>query len=225
MNTPLKTIGTTLILWIAPFAFAQDQPQMAAGPSFGTLGAGAEVAFRISPKWSVRGLVGAGVFDLEDVTIDDVDYDIDARNVAGLVTADYYPWERSFRIAAGVMFTGGNSDLELGSGPSLLRIGGGEYAREAVREITGEVENTAVAPYIGIGWGNQFRGGRWGVGFDLGFGYVGEPDVVLTGELEPGADPNEVAQFEEDLKLEAKQIEEDIPEIFVVAQLTISFRF
>jgi hypothetical protein len=150
------------------------------GGRAGTLGFGPEATFGVAETVHLRGGVFAGAYD-DSLTERGIDYDADLelRHVTALV--DWYPGGGFFRLSAGAAWN--DSDL-VGTAPleDLLR-----------REIPnlpplsfdlGTLRGTAtvdpVGPYVGVGFGNPFNGGRWGFTLDLGVVDYGEPDIDLV---------------------------------------------
>jgi hypothetical protein len=86
------------------------------------------------------------------------------------------------------------------------------------------VEFRAVAPYIGIGWGNALdEAGHWGLATDLGVAFTGSPDMDLSATGPIAADPT----FQARLAEEEKDIQDelDIFKVYPVLSISLFYRF
>lgn len=194
----------------------------AIGAKAGTLGIGGELTTNLAPDVHLRaGVQGLG-FDFES-EFDDIDYDVDVDLLNPMLVLDWYPFSGMFRVSAGVVFN--NSDITLDATSSQpIEIGGSTYDPADLGSIRGESDFDAIAPYIGIGFGNPFSSdGRWGFRTDAGIAFIGSPNVKLRATGPFANDPALLA----DLALEEEEIEDDLDvvRLYPVLSFTLYYRF
>lgn len=219
MCVVLVAIATTLSLTGLAGAAFED---WAIGAKAGTLGIGGELTTNLAPDVHLRaGVQGLG-FDFE-AEFDDIDYDVDVDLLNPMLVLDWYPFSGSFRVSAGVVFN--NSDITLDATSSQpIEIGGSTYDPADLGSIRGESDFDAIAPYIGIGFGNPFSSdGRWGFRTDAGIAFIGSPNVTLRATGPFANDPALLA----DLALEEEEIEDDLDvvRLYPVLSFTLYYRF
>lgn len=115
------------------------------GPTIGTLGLGAEVAYYLTEWMNVRASVNTLSLNYLD-TVDGVDYDLDADLSGLLMLVDLYLTPGGeFRLSAGVALN--DRTVSITGTPK----GSGDTA------IKGTAEYDSLAPYVGIGFSNPVR--------------------------------------------------------------------
>jgi len=191
----LALVPLALVALLAP---ARAAAQVAVGVQAGTLGIGPQVAVPLGDRTAAR--LVAGLYSHE-TTYDEtgIEYDAEAELRSALLLLDFHPGGGGFRLTLGGGWNGTGLDV---SAPveELLR-------REVpdlpplpldAGTVHGRAEGQTLVPYAGLGFGGAPRGrGRWGVSFDLGAVYHGEPEVELGTSL-PFALP---AQLQRELDL------------------------
>lgn len=197
----------------------------------GTLGVGADVTFGLNEEFNVR--VGGNWFSYsyddfefdedEDpelaAAIDKVEMSIDFLSVGALV--DWHPGGGGFRVSAGAFFNGNEGSLSVASG-SMITVNDTEYQLEG---LDGTIDFTAIAPYVGIGWGNAAdTDSHWHFAADLGVLIQGGPDVSVTALA---SDPALQDALNDDIAVEIQELEDDIDRFFVypVLALGVSYTF
>ncbi|MHB1329591.1 MAG: hypothetical protein ACYC2K_15445 [Gemmatimonadales bacterium] len=143
----------------------------------GTLGLGGELSFRATRSVSIR--LGGNAFSLNrDVTVDDIDYEVEPKLKSATALIDLHPLGGSFRISGGVVWSDNQADVEARlNGP--ITIGTTTYTPDQVGSLTGGVAyDKSLAPYLGIGIGG---GGKISLLFDAGIIFSGHPTVALSG--------------------------------------------
>jgi hypothetical protein len=154
--------------------------ETALGVRAGTPGAGVELTTRLASRVDLRLALAGWDQDLT-VTTDDVRYDGTLELRHALALLDWHPAGGAFRLTAGAAFnddaleaTAPVADLLAGEVPELppgLDLG----------TLSGHAEGDALAPYLGLGWGDPVGGdGGWSFALDLGAIFLGSPDVSLT---------------------------------------------
>ncbi|WP_206668632.1 hypothetical protein, partial [Pseudomonas saliphila] len=117
---------------------------------------------------------------------------------------DYFPFDSGFRLTGGVMFN--NNDFTGSGKPNvngLVEIGGYVFTADTVGQVDAEVEVRRIAPYLGVSYGNTFKGSALSVNADLGVMFLGRPDATVRVSGADNASPfirnrlNEAARNEE----------------------------
>jgi hypothetical protein len=215
------------VLGIAPGTGAFAGP--AVGVSVGTTGLGAAVNIPVLPILGVR--IGYSGFAYHhDIDQTDVNYAgrLHFSEASGLL--DWYVLAGGFRLTAGVY--GGNTRLDVNGRPhdGTYTIDGATYNTAQVGTFSGQLKfGNSVKPYVGLGWGNPFRGGPLTFTVDLGAIYGGTPSVSLTAHCGVAAPPGTSActQLQNSVAGERAQLASDvtIAKWYPVANLGVSFRF
>lgn len=152
----------------------------AVGVSVGTTGLGADVNIPLLPILGVR--VGySGFVYHHDINQTEVSYAgrLDFSEASGLL--DWYVLAGGFHLTAGVY--GGNTRVDVNGRPhdGTYTIDGTTYNAAQVGTLSGQLKfGNSVKPYVGLGWGNPFRGGPLTFTADFGAIYGGTPSVSLT---------------------------------------------
>jgi len=183
------------------------------GLKAGTLGYGLEGTFSLSEHFNVR----AGFNDYSDTaseTDGGITYDakLDLGTVALLL--DWHPFAGTFRVSAGLMKN--DNAIGLTATPtSNQTIGGTTYTPAQIGTLAGDVTFNSTAPYLGIGWGNAARRGRFGFTAEIGAMFQGSPKVSLR------ASGGAVSQA--DLTSEAQEAQSDLSDFKTYPVLSIGF--
>ena len=102
-------------------------------------------------------------------------------------------------------------------------INGTSYTAAQVGSLTGEATWNPVDPYLGIGFGNPFRGSHWTFGLDLGVVYEGSAKVSLSAT---GAAA--LPQLASDVQSEQTQAQDTISRYskwYPVLMVSLGYRF
>jgi hypothetical protein len=192
----------------------------------GTLGVGAEVGVGLSDDLVLRGGVNYLKFDF-DSTIDKVDYNMEPEFKNGSLLLDWHPFSGAFRLTGGVYLNGNEIDVDGTYRKDLIPDEYQKYAYLADRvHVKGTVDFNDIAPYAGLGWTSNHGQKGWGIAFDLGVMFQGEPKVSELYTDSPYAleTQQEVVRFLDEQK---RAIEDDVNEFryYPVASLTLSYNF
>jgi hypothetical protein len=184
----------------------------------GTIGVGGGIAVGINDYFDVRG--GLAFLPYErDMTLSDIEYAVEFPSPNGLVVLDFFPAGRRARLTGGLFYSLGDAKFST-SALSPIRIGARDYLPLEIGIITGELKNSDLAPYFGVGLGDPMG---IGVGFflDVGMAFRSAPEVTMkvTGTKRNDAD------FQEQLDAERKAIAEDSDVKFFQNYLVISLGF
>ncbi len=195
--TVLTVLMFMLLLCGTGHAVAQS---FAVKANAGTKGIGGELAVSLHEKFNVR--AGANFFSFSYFyeTEPDDDFDLDAglslSNYSAMV--DWHPFGNRFRLSGGIIYNGNTVTAEMQPKQSY-EIGGDIYAPEELGILEAEVTFSPITPYLGLGFGNAFRGSSFGMNVELGAMFQGSPRVNMSadGLLAPSA--SQGPQFEENL--------------------------
>ena len=221
----ISSILTAAVLLVTgSTVFASETGSFGAGVKAGTLGAGVELTYAISPRLTMG--VGINKFSTSTTdTTDGIDYDVDLDLKTVAVLANFHPFAGSFRITAGAMIN--SNELGMTSTPSgaTYNIGGTDYLVADVGILKAAVDFKRIAPYAGIGFGHSASSGL-GFTLDVGVLMQGEPQVDFS---TIGGNPvvNQDPTFLSNLEQEEANAEDDINgfTLYPVISAGINFRF
>jgi len=224
------TIGLAATLALSATAAAEykDQGRFGFHAKASTLGAGAELSYKLTERVGVR--AGAYTFGLSrDEEIEGIDYDLDADilNIGGYL--DWHPFGNSFRLTGGVIWND-NGVTGIGQSENSFRIGNNNYTLAEIGSLTGEITTNEVAPYLGIGWGGTAIGNRgFSFSFELGAMFHGNPEARLLADIPADSPLSQSVQaraaFEADLARELDQFQNDIDDFTVYPVISIGFSY
>ncbi len=192
----------------------------------GTLGIGAEVGIGLTDSLVLRG--GANYLKFSfDSTIDQVDYNMEPELKNGSLLLDWHPFANGFRLTGGVYLNDNEINVDGTYRKDLIPSQYQQYAYLTDQvHVKGTVDFNTVAPYAGLGWASNHGGKGWGVAFDIGVMFQGEPNVSDLHAESPfgGENQSEVIRFLDEQK---KAIEDDLNEFryYPVASLTLKYNF
>lgn len=173
-----SNVLVAFVLILFSFNSAHAESGVAVGARISTLGVGGEVTAQLVPNLNIR-LGGNGAEYDYDGTESGIEYDFDLKLLSGTALVDWHPWSGGFRVSGGAMVNGNEVDFQAKS-VATYTIGDTTYTTAEVGTLSGEIDFNALAPYVGIGWGNAVdKNKRWGFTLDLGVVYQGTPDVEL----------------------------------------------
>ncbi|MGD9780817.1 MAG: hypothetical protein AB7V14_01550 [Kiritimatiellia bacterium] len=193
-------------------------PGTALGAKIGTTGLGLDFTFGVSRWLNLRGGFNYGSFTWS-MDLDDVDYDMDVSMVGFPLLVDLHPFANHFRISGGLFIQPGTeADIEATPGGNV-QIGSHTYPPEVVGKLSGKIEADAVAPYLGIGFGNATAEDQL-LTFMLDLGVIIESyDVSLTSD---GAGMTaKLDTFREDVEKEEANLKKDLDDFKIYPVLTL----
>lgn len=214
----------------APAASRAATPDFAVAVRAGTLGAGLDLDFGLSPSFGMR--VGFAGFNINhNVDTSDIDYNgrLQLRTVTGLF--DWYVMDGGFHLTAGV--AGNDTRLNVAGEPSqgTYTIDGNTYTSSQLGSLSGQLKfGNSVSPYVGFGWGNPAgENGPVHFLFDVGAIYGGTPSVTLTAQCGPAAPTGSPVcnQAQGDVASEEAKLRHkaDILQWYPVVSLGVGIRF
>ena len=177
-----KIITTGLILLSTTALFADEAKEINMALKVSTLGLGLDVSTPINDTFSARlNINGASYSDNQNSSGNTFEGTLDLFTAGVLV--DAYPFENNFRLSTGLYYNGnGFSGSVTPSSTQTVDINGVTYTSADLSKLNTDVTFNKIAPYFGIGWGNNAQDKGWGFTFDLGALYHGEGSVNLTAE-------------------------------------------
>ncbi len=100
------------------------------------------------------------------------------RTISAL--ADWYPFGSGFRTSGGLFYNKNKFTLNaMLAANNTYSIGANTYTAAQIGSLQGEISFNAVAPYIGIGWGNPVAKDKsWSFVSDLGILFQGKPKAL-----------------------------------------------
>jgi len=160
-----------------------------------TSGVGADLAYRINPKWLVK--VGAESFNFEfltNVTSADLNVDINSKIVTGSYSllVDYQIYKKLY-ISGGVLMNNFSTKVK-GSLQSDYKFGDIIVSKEKVGTIEWDVKpERTIAPYLGLGIGNNINSKKKvNLSVEVGGIFQGAPkfQIQSDGIFESNSDAN-----------------------------------
>lgn len=145
----------------------------------GTLGAGLDLTYDISPKINARFNLNGGSADADGVE-DGVNYkgSLDLMTAGGLV--DYHPTGGGFRLSVGLYNNRNEISSQADGGNNNVLIGNRAY--DLTGTLDSDIAFKSTAPYVGLGWGNSVGAKkRLSFSLDAGVLFQGSPEATLKG--------------------------------------------
>jgi len=177
-----KIITTGLILLSTTTLFAETPKEVNAAFKIGTLGYGLDASTPINDTYSVRFNIN-GLNYSDSQSQDGNNYKGDLELFTAGILVDAYPADNNFRITTGLYYNGnGFTGTVTPSATQTVELNGVTYTSADVAKVNADVSFNKIAPYFGIGWGNDARDKGWGFTFDLGALYHGKGTADLTAE-------------------------------------------
>lgn len=217
---------------LAAVASFSAQAQVAVTADLGTTGAGAHLVVPLGSQagsqFNVR-FGGGYLSHTFDGSTNSIDYRIDGKLRSVDALLDWFPAAGSgFRLSAGAVYDGNKFNVTGKPSAGRYLINGVSYAATDVGILTGAVDYSKFAPYLGIGYGNApAAASGWGFAADLGGYYQGKGESRLNSvgctavALVCQAIARDVAVEQARL---ADQVS-DVPKIYPVLRVSLSYKF
>lgn len=140
----------------------------------GTLGVGGEVNVDFNKWVGLRGGVGAILIEPSG-DVQDVKYTIKPPTLVNL-GLDLYPTGGAFRLSGGLLF---KHDVSLDAqAANSFTFNDVTYTPAQAGTVHGDVVWGSTSPYASFGFAHRHKG--FGLTFDLGAVFMGEPTITLT---------------------------------------------
>lgn len=223
MRALAVTCIVLLMNFVAPRARALGEhfewQGFALGAKIGTLGPAIDGVMHLVPGLNLRGSLAYLKWDY-DRTIDAIDYSLDMDFESAAALLDWYPFDGGFRISGGALFN--DNTLNLSGAPNEpVEIGDHTYTPSQIGTISGSTSFDAVAPYVGIGFGNAVGPDtRWSFIFDLGVVFqTFEVNLQASGSMADNP------QFQSDLQKQEDRIQDDLDTIKIYPVLAFGLAY
>jgi len=220
-----KLIALAMLALPAGAAFADG---VAAGLTAGTLGAGAQIAFRLRDDLNLRAGVN-GIDFSYGYDYRGVDYDNRVKLFNVPVIADWFPMKGTFlgmfRVSAGLAWNQNKIEATGRPRSGVYTIGNNTYSAPQIASVQGEAKYDSLAPYVGVGLGNPVLSGkRFGWNVDLGLMYQGRPKTSYNVVCGTGVN---CAQLQADASIEAGDFDHDMSKyrLYPLAQVYLTWQF
>src|SRR4051812_25595268 len=149
------------------FAFCSAaRADLSLGVRAGTLGAGAELGYAISPRIGLRLNADAGSKSGTN-TEHDIDYDYKLKLRTAALTGDWFPFANNFRLSLAGFYNGNKITLHGRPTGGTFNINGQTFSAAEVGALDADVDFNKFAPYLGLGYGRAINRG-FSVTFDAG---------------------------------------------------------
>jgi len=187
-----------------------------------TLGLGADLNLRISDSMTARFGFNSGSYYSANSNINGYDTDVLLQTVNAL--ADWYPYQGSFRATGGLFYNNNKATLKAIPGINGIVINGKNYPASDVASMQSTMTFNAIAPYLGIGWGNPVAKDKgWGMTTDIGVLFQGTPNVDLVATCTGTS----CGTFQSDLAAEQAKLENEVSkfQFWPVVSIGISYQW
>jgi hypothetical protein len=206
VNMKIITAVTGMLLLASSSVHAID---FGVGVKTGTVGTGAEISVAITPTINARLALTDVSTDIdENIELEDadnsatVDANLDLNFGATALLFDWYVFNGTFHVTAGLMKNDSKIDLSGQFVENNIRLGGTDY------DISQDFEDASISgtvsagedfePYLGIGVGRKAGdGGGLSLSLELGVMLM-DPSVDLRGPTVSAANPNGISQADLD---------------------------
>ncbi|MCF6245350.1 MAG: hypothetical protein L3J43_09970 [Sulfurovum sp.] len=162
-----------------PVVDLQEKRDYNMAVKFGTLGIGFDVSTTILENLAVRFNVNGLQYNHTE-EIDDISYAGTLNLLTAGALVDYFPLGSAFRVTGGAYYNGNKfTGIAVPTATIPLEINGITYGMNDIGQLDTEITFTNIAPYVGLGWGNDVRTEGWGFSLDVGAMYHDSAQVDL----------------------------------------------
>jgi len=163
-------------------------------------------------------LSGVSSDEVEDAELNDNKYTGEADFVDHKITADWYPFaKRQFFVTAGLGYL--KNDIKLKSKSGRAYTVDNVVVANDGSTLSVDVDQSAFAPYVGIGWGNKLEG-HDGLSFFVEMGLM---KPLSDSDVRVASNSSSVSQA--NIEQEQRDLEDDFNDIRLSAALGLSYRF
>lgn len=200
---------------------------VAVGAGVGTLGAGLSLSRAVEPGRLNVDLELNALSLSHGYSNGGVHYDGSLRLQSAGVVADYFPWRTAFHLSAGLFYDNNRLSLDARASNGTLSVNGQSYSATELSSLHGQVRFQALAPYLGVGWGDATTGAGWHLLANAGVLYQGSPKVDLSGSTSYPQSSSQYAALYANIDAQRQQIRDDLGRLrwYPVLSLGASYRF
>jgi hypothetical protein len=195
----------------------------ALGAGIGTAGIGGQLTTQLIPH-RLNLNVGISRFTHSfHFTTDNTNFGSNLRLGGEPIVLSFYPFGGNFNIDAGAVINANRATVTgEPNANATYTINGDTYTAAEVGSLRGATHFNTVAPYVGVGWGQPFEGGRWSFLINAGAMYEGSPHVSLAAS---GASSN--PKLASDVKAEQSKVNSHLNFLnwWPVITVGVSYRF
>lgn len=228
MTKKIAITAGLLALAISAVANASAFPMpfhgIAAGLGVGTEGIGVQATTNIIPKTLNLNIGFSTIRPSESFTSGNVNYNATFRLQGEPITLSWFPFHGNFNLTAGLFLNQNRFAVTaVPDASGTYTINGNTYTTSQINSISGHTNFNAVAPYVGIGWGDPMDGGRLTLTANVGAIYEGAPDVTLAASGPEAGN----AQVQQDIAAEQENVNSHLNgfQWWPVASLGLMYRF
>lgn len=198
---------------------------IALGVHGGLMGAGVDGYYRLSEKVVLRGTYNAFDYDY-DTEEEDLDLEATYSFDNAALGVDWYPFAGGFRLSAAYVHNANELAMTALPKGGNFELNDNTYLGSEVDNLQMQVSYPESGAYVGLGWGNPVRSEKgFGVTFDVGAYYLGEPEVAQQLTCSPTA--LNCAQMKADAEADRKDIEKELSDFpfWPLVQLGLTYQF
>lgn len=190
-----------------------------AGEVYGNLGfpgVGLGYAHPLGSSFAVRGDFMTLGTRRETRNEEGIDYKGELKASRAALFADWFPFDGTFRLTAGVGAANYKLTLDASGAGKVIEVGDNSYVLGPNDGLNVQVKLPRTMPYLGIGWGHQEASGLR-FSFDLG-ALIGKAKVTTTARGSLATTPG----FQDDLDKETAELRDGAGKIKALPQITFS---
>lgn len=215
------------LLTAATAASVAHADNFAIGVQAGTSGVGLGVTYNLTETLNVRGNYNYLTYS-RDETVDDINYDLDLKLSNVELLLDWHPFGGGFRLSSGLI-SNGNKLTGTGTarGDRTVEFGDQVFNASEIGRVDAEVDFRSVAPYLGLGWGNLFNGGRLSLTADAGVLFQGSPSASVQATPAAGVDPIVATRLQAAVTAEEASLEDELKAFkhYPIVRVGLAYRF
>ena len=193
------------------------------GINAGTLGLGIELLAPLGTT-NVTGRIGFNYYTSDEQgSLDNIDYHSEGTLKTGFTALDWHPMATGFKVTGGLFYNGNELTIKSTS-IGNVNIGGTTFVLDPDDRLTGTIDFSSLAPYLGVGYGQSFKGtGLFSFSMDIGVLFQGTPTISLNAEGSLAA----LSGIQTALNQEEIDIQNDINEYqyYPVLSVGLSYRY
>jgi len=213
---------------INDLAIHSEDSEVIFGLTGGTLGFGFNIAHPINDFVSVRFNMNKFSMNTTDISRysnvlkDDKKYDLDTK---GLLLDIHL---LQLRVTGGLYLN--NSSLRYrtkSKDAQEIILNGQKFGLDKIVKIDTTITANKMAPYIGVGWGNNRSNEGWNFSLDIGLLYHGKPELEIDIETAKGISATTKNAINDALKIERQKQEKDVYSLsfYPVIMVGMSYNF